>query len=80
MITIQVRLFATLRRHFPKLGIGEAMSVSLPDDATVRQLLEKMRLSNDEVKVVFVNGTVQDDAHILRKGDEVGIFPPVGGG
>jgi molybdopterin synthase sulfur carrier subunit len=77
---VQVKLFATLRRHYPDLGTGEAMSVKLPDGATVGQLIEHMRLPATEVKVIFVNGIVQKDKYVLGDGDQVGIFPAVGGG
>jgi len=80
MITVQVRLFATLRRHVPDLGLGEAMPVELPDGATVGQLVERLGLPADQVKIVFVNGVAQEDGSRLSDGDEVGIFPPVGGG
>jgi molybdopterin converting factor small subunit len=80
MITIQVKLFATLRRYYPNLGIGEMLTVELPDGGTVDQLMEQLRLPADQVKVVFVNGVVRDGSHPLADGDEVGIFPPVGGG
>ncbi len=80
MITVQVRLYATLRRHFPDLALGEAMSVELSQDATVRELLQELELPEEQVKVVFVNGTVRKEDHRLSDGDEVGAFPPVGGG
>ena len=80
MITVHVRLFATLRRHYPDLGIGEAMPVELPDGATVGQLIEHLRLPAGEVKVIFVNGIVRGEEHSLSDGDKVGVFPPVGGG
>jgi molybdopterin converting factor small subunit len=80
MITVQVKLFATLRRNFPHLGIGEALAVELAEDATVGELVEKLKLPKEAVKVIFVNSTVRRDAYRLEDGDEVGIFPPVGGG
>jgi len=80
MITVQTKLFATLRRQYPDLAIGETMSVELPDEATVRQLLEELDLPEERVKVVFVNGIVQKEGHQLSDGDEIGLFPPVGGG
>ncbi|RLC63422.1 MAG: MoaD/ThiS family protein [Chloroflexi bacterium] len=80
MITVYVRLFATLCRHFPNLKLGEAMPVELPEGATVGQLVEHLGLPADEVKVVFVNGIVRGVEGPLAAGDEVGIFPPVGGG
>jgi len=80
MVTVRVKLFATLRRHYPDLGVGEAMDVELPAGATVGDLVERLRLPADQVKVVFVNGVVRDEGHTLADGDEVGVFPPVGGG
>jgi len=80
MITVYVRLFATLRRHFPDLKIGEAMPVELPDGTTVGQLIEHLGVPSQEVKTVFVNNIIRDPESPLRSGDEVGIFPPIGGG
>jgi molybdopterin converting factor small subunit len=80
MITVDVKLFATLRRHYPELGIGESISVQLSDDATIGQLLQELGLPEDQVKVIFVNGRVQKEGYRLSEGDELGIFPPVGGG
>jgi|DewCreStandDraft_1066081.scaffolds.fasta_scaffold03358_1 molybdopterin synthase sulfur carrier subunit len=80
MIRVNVKVFATLRRYYPELGIGEGMDVDLPDGATVGQLVQHLGLPADHVRVAFVNGIARDDSHPLADGDEVGLFPPVGGG
>jgi molybdopterin synthase sulfur carrier subunit len=80
MISVRVKLFATLRRHYPHLAIGESMPVELPEGATVGQLLDHLKLPADQVKIIFVNSVVRDGDQPLADGDEVGIFPPVGGG
>jgi molybdopterin synthase sulfur carrier subunit len=80
MITVYAKLFATLRRHYPHLGIGEPMPVELPDGATVGDLVEHLRLPADQVKVVFVNNVIRETEYPLADGDKLGIFPPVGGG
>ena len=79
-MVIRVKLFATLRRHYPHLGIGEPMPVEVAEGTTVGQLLDHLRLPADEVKMVFVNNIVREAGHVLHDGDEMGIFPPVGGG
>ncbi len=79
-VIVRVRLFASLRRRYPHLGIGEPISVELPEGATLDQLVEHLQLPVNEVKVIFVNGIVRGKDHPLADGDEVGIFPPVGGG
>ena len=80
MITVHVKLFATLRRQFPDLGLGERLPVELPPGTTVGGLVEHMRLPADQVKMIFVNNVIQEAEHKLADGDEVGVFPPVGGG
>ena len=80
MITVHVRLYATLRRLRPCLGLGEALPVELEEGATVARLFQEMLLPEDEVKIVFVNNLVRERDHVLADGDELGIFPPVGGG
>ena len=80
MITVQVKLFATLRRYHPHLKLGQAMPVELPDGATVGQMIEQLGLSTDEVKLIFVNNRVRKPDHPLADGDGIGLFPPVGGG
>ena len=80
MINIQVKLFATLRQRYSHLDIGEPMAVELPEDATTGQLLAHLQIPDEQVKIIFVNHVIRDRDHTLADGDEVGIFPPVGGG
>ncbi|MBC7321650.1 MAG: MoaD/ThiS family protein [Acetomicrobium sp.] len=80
MITVHVRLFATLRRFFPDLQLDETMQVNLPDGATVGQLIDRLNIPVEEIKIVFVNNIFRDMGYALKNGDTVGIFPPVGGG
>jgi molybdopterin converting factor small subunit len=80
MITVHVRLYATLRRLRPDLEIGEALPVQLPEGASVGQLIQQLDLPADQIKIVFVNNLVRDWDHVLAEGDALGIFPPVGGG
>jgi molybdopterin converting factor small subunit len=80
MITVYVKLFATLRQYRPELGLGEAFPVELPEGTNVGDLVRRLGLPAEEVKIVFVNALFRDMAHVLADGDELGIFPPVGGG
>jgi molybdopterin converting factor small subunit len=80
LITVHVRLYATLRRLRPGLELGEALPVELESGSTVGSLLQAMTLPEDEIKIVFVNNLVREQDHVLEDGDQLGIFPPVGGG
>ena len=80
MITVHTKLFASLRLYRPGLELGEAFPIELPEGATVGDLTREIGLPDSEVKLVFVNALFREPAHELADGDEVGIFPPVGGG
>ena len=80
MTTVHVKLFATLRQYKTGLGLGEAFPVDLPDGTTVQGLIRHLGLPEEQVKVVFVNALFREMDHVLADGDELGIFPAVGGG
>jgi len=80
MISVQVRLFATLRKYLPQASLGQPVEVEIPEGSTVLDLLAKLGVPAEEMKQTFVNGVWQEPAFVLNQGDEVGIFPPIGGG
>ena len=80
MIRVRVRLFATLRAYRPGLAMGESVPVEVEQGATVRDLLASLGVPAGEVKLIFANGLSRDLEHVLADGDDLGIFPPVGGG
>jgi sulfur-carrier protein len=80
MFTLEVRLYASLRRYRPESGIGQPLPVLLEDGSTVGQLIDVLQVPREEVKVVFVNGRWKEEDDLLSDGDRVGIFPPIGGG
>ncbi|HAZ27455.1 TPA: molybdopterin synthase sulfur carrier subunit [Candidatus Acetothermia bacterium] len=80
MITVEIRLYADLGRHTPDLRVGEPRSVAVPAGTTVGDLLTKLGILPEVVRLVFVNGAARPLDWELRDGDRVGIFPPIGGG
>jgi len=77
---INVKLFASLQRYKPDVFAGEAFLVELPEGSTLADVVEHLEIRANEVKVMFVNGRARAEMYRLQDGDEVGIFPPVGGG
>lgn len=77
---VQVKLFASLRRFADNVAPGVPFDVELPAGATLTDLCQTLHLPTDEVKLTFVNGQAQPEDWPLQSGDEIGIFPPVGGG
>ena len=77
---VQVKVFATLRRYVDRAVSGLSFQVDLPDGATVADLIEQLNLPPEEVKLAFVNARAREKDWHLAAGDQVGIFPPIGGG
>lgn len=77
---VQVKLFAGLGRYLKGQASGAPVEVDLPAGATLEALIRQLGLPPDEVRVIFVNGRAQPLTYELHDQDEIGIFPPVGGG
>jgi molybdopterin converting factor small subunit len=74
---IVVRLFAGLESHVPE---GRAEQQLGTDEApTVSALLERLGLRS-RAGLVLVNGRHAGVDQALEPGDEVDLFPPLGGG
>ncbi len=77
---VRVKLFATLRRYVEGAATGIPFDVDLSDGATIADLIKQLNLPAEEVKVAFVNARARPEDWRLEPDDEVGIFPPIGGG
>ena len=47
---------------------------------TVGALLQQLDVPQDMIKLVFIDNVQAELTSILKGGERVGIFPPVGGG
>ena len=86
---VAVKLYATLVHEActdalpadrPTVRAGVPYVVELPSGATPEQLMASLGLGADQVRVVFVNGRRCPMGSVLSDGDQVGLFPPIGGG
>jgi molybdopterin converting factor small subunit len=77
---VRVKLFAALARYFSDVAPGTPFDIELGDGATLADLVNRLKLPHEEVKVFFVNGRARPKDWPLEPGDEVGIFPLVAGG
>jgi molybdopterin converting factor small subunit len=79
-VEVEVRVFSGLEKFVPEAGLGKSLVVSLPEGATVRDLVRQLRIPADQVFTVFVNGRHAAPDRVLAAGDRAALFPPVGGG
>jgi len=77
---VNVKVFATLKRYLPEERARQAFDLEVPDGASLEDVVRMIGLPAAEVKVTFVNGRTEALSLVLHEGDEVGIFPPLGGG
>ena len=80
MVTIEVRLYASLRKYHPEPGSSEAFTVTVDDDTRLGDLADKLNIPGEEVAISMVNGKHGEESDILQDGDRIGLFPPIGGG
>lgn len=72
---IHVKCFATLARKSPPSG-----TLDLPEGADVAEAMQRLGIAPDDVKILFVNGVHVTSQARLAEGDQLGLFPAVGGG
>jgi molybdopterin converting factor small subunit len=86
---LYVKLYANLAQNLPQAVLarhpqarqrGATIETNLPEDSSLADLVADLELPCDQVKVIFVNGRAQDLDYRPAPGDQLGIFPPIGGG
>ncbi len=77
---VTIKLFASLARFSPGGLAGTPFEMNLPETASLQDVVDQLGMPAKEIKIAFVNGLIRDLDWVLKQGDEVGIFPPIGGG
>jgi molybdopterin synthase sulfur carrier subunit len=77
---VTVKLFATLNRYGRGERAGTPFEIELSENATLLDLLTQLKIPAEETRIMFINGIIQEPDSKLNEGDEIGMFPPIGGG
>jgi sulfur carrier protein ThiS len=78
---IELRLFASLARYMPvKTCSNGDQTMEIAEGTTIIDILRRLEVPLDKVRVIFLNGLHATGEEILKEGDRVGVFPPVAGG
>jgi sulfur-carrier protein len=72
---IEVQLFATLRE-----GRFRQRLLDVPLGSTVADVCQQLALGDREAAILMVNGAAARGDHPLASGDQVALFPALGGG
>ncbi len=73
---VQIKLFATLAAKVS----ADTARYPIEEGTRIEDVLAKLEIPKELAKLVFVNGRKAPLTTLLKDGDRVGIFPPVGGG
>ncbi len=79
-MTLKVFLSATLRECHPDYEPSAGIDLDLEEAIPVAVLLRKLKIPQEMVKIVMVNGLSAPFDYVLRGDERVAFFPPVGGG
>lgn len=82
---VGLKLFATLGRYLPgPAKAGSRVDLDLAEGGTVLELIRLQGVPLDQCTLVLVDGVflAREDlaGRVLREGEVVAIWPPVGGG
>ena len=77
---VEINLYATLARYVPPRVKDTGGHLDVAEGITVEALMHQLDIPVDQVKLIFVNGIHADRKTVLKEGNRLGLFPPVGGG
>jgi sulfur-carrier protein len=72
---ININLFASLRKDR-----FDSTQREFPEGTTIQGVLSVLAISSNDAAIIFVNGRHAELDTVLRNGDTVSLFPPIGGG
>jgi len=75
---IRVKLYANLVEY--SKSKKKEFEILWFDGMTIEKILKDEGISKKITKIIMINGRRQDIDFVLKDGDRVAIFPPVGGG
>jgi molybdopterin synthase sulfur carrier subunit len=75
-MTITVKCFASLARFQP----SDAEAFPIAPGETVAEVLARLGIPEGGVALIFVDNVHRKPETVLKEGETVGFFPPIGGG
>ncbi len=77
LISVTVKFFATSRQYGPDKEV-----LTIPENSKIKLLFDKHNIPKDERRaIILINGRPHKELKtILKDGDLISIFPPIGGG
>jgi len=77
---IEIHLFASLSKYLPTDALEKTFIMEIGQKTPIKDIINRIGIPRAEVKLIFLNGIHARDTDILKDGDRLGLFPPIGGG
>jgi sulfur-carrier protein len=81
MMKIEVKLLTQMKKYLPDPDMaGNTRSMEIMEKSTIREMFSALGIPVDMPKVILLNERQGKLDDVLKDGDKVAVFPPVGGG
>ncbi len=77
---IRLKLYGTLPTHYPGLYPDSGLIMDISENTTVAELVERVKLPQEHVAIVAINGMLAKAEDVLPEGAEIKFFQPLNGG
>jgi sulfur carrier protein ThiS len=76
---IKIKFLGPFRDYSPQRE-GFICAIEVPEGSSVKDVCTQLKIPSDAPRMVLVNGLTREDSEILRAGDILSLFSPLGGG
>jgi sulfur-carrier protein len=77
MASITLNLYAALRGY---VNGRPRLEIEIEDGQTIQQVLQGLAIPVEQTRILMVNGRAASLECPLQPGDQLGVFPAIGGG
>jgi molybdopterin converting factor small subunit len=76
LMQITVKLNASLRQYVKLVSNDGTLLLEMEENATAREIVQKLAIPLEKVKMILLNGKGVGLDSILNDGDRIALFPP----
>lgn len=80
VMPLKILLSSTLRKYLPDYDPLKGLQLELDEETTVADVCKKIRVPQDKIRVIMVNGKNASLEYKLTGDDRLALFPSLGGG
>ena len=77
-MNLHVNLYVNLKKYAP--AGDSSFEIELETGATVKTVLEVLKIPTDEKAIVLVNGRNANESNPLKEKDTITLYSPISGG